>query len=149
MGVVSNILDSDQRRALLCNVLHPSDSSHNFPNNFSPLHFVVYFDLPGMIWRSSGGRGIDPTEADLCDSWGRTPLHIAYQRASIEHMAVMGRSHVEPPESGADLIQHQDVPSGQQHDQTGQQRPPMTNICKSWLNSPGKYRPRFRMRRTK
>ena len=81
MGVVSNVLDSDQRCALLCNVLHASDSSHNFPNNFSRLNLVAYFDLPGMIWRSSNGGGIDPTESALCDSWGRTPLHIACQRA--------------------------------------------------------------------
>ncbi len=132
----SDILHDDQRRALLCRILHASDLSEDFPDNFSPLHFMAYFDLPVAIWRSSSADGVGESAADTCDSWGRTPLHIACQRAPKEHMTTMGRGHGRPTQPsarsipGTHLTTLQDVPSGQQDVHPWQESPPLTDICR-------------------
>ncbi len=91
---VFGILDTDLRRAALSQALYASESSQDYPRNFSWLHFAAYFNLSEMLLESNPDS---LGHVNDCDSWGRTPLHIACQRAPVEHRDV-GRH--EDPELG-------------------------------------------------
>jgi ankyrin repeat protein len=84
MGVARNILTNPQRRGALCQMLYASDVVVEHPLHFGPVHFVAYFHLDPRIYAFQQG------EAEICDSWNQSPLHIACQQAGGGHEVAGG-----------------------------------------------------------